>query len=175
MEGLVIVYPNGGIAVSNINEGNLKLSGGGVSTNRTYDLRKSADLTIFKKWAKSQRATVFQTHLLAWDNQLNFKYNHNTKPAKRERRFLAIGYAPNGDVMHYIVHKPDYYSLYAASSKVLDFLKVRKKMKVIALLNLDTGMQNVCRVYTKSGQINNMVVGTTKIDEAENLLVYYFE
>ena len=175
MEGLVIVYPNGGIAVSNINEGNLKLSGGGVSTNRTYDLRKSEDLILFKRWAKSQRATVFQTHLLAWDNQLNFKYNYKSKPTKRERRFLAIGYAPNGDVMHYIVHKPDYYSLYDASKNILDFLKVRKKMNVIALLNLDTGMQNVCKVYTKSGNINNIVVGTTQVQDAENLLVYYFK
>ena len=177
MEGLVIVYPKvggGGIAVSNINDGNLKISGGGVA-NRTYDLRKSADLAIFKRWAQSQGATVFQTHLLAWDNELNFKHNHRTKTAERERRFLAIGYAPNGDVIHCIVHKPEFQTLYDASSKVLNFLKTRKRMRVIALLNLDTGMQNVCTVYTKSGAVNNMVVGPTPITDAENLLVYYYD
>jgi hypothetical protein len=178
MEGLVIVYPKvggGGIAVSNINEGNLRISGGGVNANRTYDLRKSSDLTIFKSWAKKQGATVFQTHLLAWDNELQFKYNYRSKPAKRERRFLALGKLPDGNIVHCIVHKPEFQSLYDASSKVLNFLKTRKRMKVIALLNLDTGMQNVCTVFTKSGAINNMIIGPTDIKDAENLLVYYYD
>ena len=178
MEGLVIVYPKvggGGIAVSNINEGNLKLSGSGVSSNRTYDLRKPADLTIFKRWAQNNGATVFQTHLLAWNNELSFKSNYATKPATRERRFLAIGYAPNGDVIHCIVHKPEYQSLYESSKKVLNFLKTRKRLRIVALLNLDTGMQNVCTVFTKSGAVNKMIQGPTRVSDAENLLVYYYD
>ena len=80
MDGLVIVYPHGGIAVSNLKERNLKLSGGNANPNKYYDLRgSSSDLYQFKEWAKSQRATVFQTHLLAWNDKLQFEYNHGTK------------------------------------------------------------------------------------------------
>ena len=118
MDGLVIVYPHGGIAVSNLKEGDLKLSGGGANPNKFYDLRGStSDFFNFKRWAKSERATVFQTHLLAWNDKLQFEHNHHTENDKRERRFLAIGYAPNGDVMHCIVHKPKHASLYEASKK----------------------------------------------------------
>ena len=178
MDGLVIVYPHGGIAVSNLKERNLKLSGGNANSNKFYDLRgSSSDLYQFKEWAKSQRATVFQTHLLAWNDKLQFEYNHGTKSSARERRFLAIGYAPNGDVMHCIVHKPKHASLYDASEKVLNFLKERKRMKVLALLNLDTGAQDVVKIYTKSGAVNNMITSTNNqtINNARNLLVYYFE
>ena len=65
MDALVIVYSHGGIAVSNLKERNLKLSGGNTNPNKLYNLRGSrADLYQFQEWAKSQRATVFQTHLL---------------------------------------------------------------------------------------------------------------
>tara|TARA_B110001452_G_C15207833_1_gene418980 strand:- start:478 stop:1404 length:927 start_codon:yes stop_codon:yes gene_type:complete len=178
MDGLVIVYPHGGIAVSNLKDGDLKLSGGNTNPNKLYNLRgSSGDLYQFKEWAKSQRATVFQTHLLAWDNELLFEYNVNKTESPRERRFLAIGYAPNGDVMHCIVHKPDNASLYNASKKVLNFLKERKRMKVIALLNLDTGAQDIIKIFTKSGATNNMITSKNNqtIDNARNLLVYYFE
>jgi len=178
MDALVIVYPHGGIAVSNLKERNLKLSGGGANPNKFYDLRGSSqDLNKFKEWAKSERATVFQTHLLAWKDKLQFEYNHGTKSAPRERRFLAIGTAPNGDVMHYIVHKPKHASLYEASKKVLNFLNERKRLKVLALLNLDTGIQDVVKIYTKSGAVNNMITSTNNqtIYNARNLLVYYFE
>ena len=161
MDGLVIVYPHGGIAVSNLKERNLKLSGGNANPNKLYDLRgSSTDLYQFKEWAKSQRATVFQTHLLAWNDKLQFEYNVDKTGNPRERRFLAIGYAPNGDVMHCIVHKPEVASLYEASKKVLNFLNERKSMRVLALLNLDTGIQDVVKIYTKSGAINNMITST---------------
>lgn len=178
MDGLVIVYPHGGIAVSNLKERNLKLSGGNANPNKLYDLRgSSTDLYQFKEWAKSQRATVFQTHLLAWKDKLQFEYNHGTKSAARERRFLAIGTAPNGDIMHFIVHKPKHSSLYEASEKVLNFLNERKRLKVLALLNLDTGAQDVVQIYTKSGAVNNMITSTNNqtIYNARNLLVYYYE
>ena len=178
MDGLVIVYPHGGIAVSNLKERNLKLSGGNANPNKLYDLRgSSSDLYQFKEWAKSQRATVFQTHLLAFKDKLQFEYNVNKTENPRERRFLAIGYAPNGDVMHCIVHKPEHASLYEASKKVLNFLNERKRMEVLALLNLDTGAQDVVQIYTKSGNVNNMITSTNNqtIYNARNLLVYYFE
>ena len=173
MEGLVIVYPHGGIDVFNISDGNFKLKDN--NGERSFNLLTYNGLTYFKKWAVQMRATVFQTHLLAWNNELNFKTNYYTKPNKRERRFLAIGESYKGEKIHCIIHKPEFQSLYESSNKVLNFLRKRKRMKVLALLNLDTGMQDVCEVYTKSGALNNMIKGHTNIQNAQNLLVYYFQ
>ena len=175
MDGLVIVYPHGGIAVSDLREGNLKLSGGGANTSHNYDIRNNTDKERFIDWAKSQRATVFQTHLLAYRNELSVgKYNSNTSN-KRERRFLAIGKDPSGQVIHCIVHKPESSNLYDAGTKVLEYLQTRKRMEVIALLNLDTGAQDVFGLYTKSGNKNSIAQGQTELSNARNLLVYYFE
>ena len=173
MEGLVLVYPNGGIKVYNIKDKVIEVNDRGRDVS--FDISNYNGLALFKSWAMRNRATVFQTHLLAWNNELKFEKNYYTKSAKRERRFLAIGTSPNGDEIHCIVHKPEYQTLYDASSKVLNFLKTRKRMNVKALLNLDTGMQDVCKVFTKSGAVNNMIVGRTKIEDAQNLLVYYFQ
>ena len=173
MEGLVIVYPHGGIRVFNISKGNITVPD--PNGDKTFNLSTSDGLTYFKRWAIKMRATVFQTHLLAWNNELSFKSNYNSKPNKRERRFLAIGESYNGEKIHCIIHKPEFQSLHESSEKVLNFLKKRKRMKVSALLNLDTGMQDVCEVYTKSGALNNMIKGKTDIRNAQNLLVYYFQ
>ena len=60
MDALAIVYATGGIAVSNLKNGDLKLSGGGVDPNRKFNLRGSAlDREDFIEWAKSQEATIF--------------------------------------------------------------------------------------------------------------------
>ncbi len=175
MEGLVIVYPHGGITVSNISEGNLELTGGSAIPGKLYDLKKGNDKVRFLEWAKNQRATVFQTHLLVHDNELKFKPNYTSKSAARERRFLAIGKDYAGKEIQCIIHKPQNATLYDASNKVFNFLKTRKRMAVTALLNLDTGAQDVFRLYNKSGSVNNMVTGRTDVSNARNLLVYYFE
>ena len=87
MDALAIVYPTGGIAVSNLKEGNLSL---GCYPGRKFDLRGSArDLYDFKQCAEEMEATVFQTHLLVYDNQLEISTNADQK--ERERRFLAVG------------------------------------------------------------------------------------
>ena len=77
--------------------------------------------------------------------------------------------------MHCIVHKPKHASLYEASKKVLNFLNVRKRMRVLALLNLDTGAQDVVKIYTKSGAVNNMITSTNNqtIENARNLRLLF--
>ena len=55
MDGLVIVYPNnGGIAVSNIDKGDLTISGCNAITNKKYNLRNDLDLQKFRSWAVCQ-------------------------------------------------------------------------------------------------------------------------
>ncbi len=83
-DGLVIVNANGGIAVANLKVGDVKLKGEGVDSTKKYDLRKSAwDLQTFTKWAVSKEATVFQSHLLVYNNKLDVAFM-NASPAPQE-------------------------------------------------------------------------------------------
>jgi hypothetical protein len=62
-DGIVIVYTNGGIGISDLGKEDLN-----VEENkriRTLDLLKSEDKTSFLGWAERNNATVFQTQLLA--------------------------------------------------------------------------------------------------------------
>jgi len=180
MDGLVIVYATGGIVVSNIEDKDLTLGG----LPGKIDLNNGQHMPRFRDWAEDKKATVFQTHLLAYKNELKFKLNkenyRKTSAGKqlRERRFLAICKTKSGEVKHLIIHKGDKSkgeNLYDASEKVLNFLKYRKQFEVIALLNLDPGSQDVFQYYNNDGKENPIIKGEVGIDNARNLLVYYFE
>lgn len=174
-DGLVVVYATGGIAVSNLKDGDLVLSGGGVSGSKKFDLRKSAwDLQTFLDWSKSQEATVFQTHLLVYKNKLSIS-SLNSSPKVAERRFLAVGKDENGKIVHVIVHCPVSATLYEGSKKALDFLNSFKDMEVTFMINLDTGYQDVFQLFNKDGTQNATIKGQKDLSVAVNLLTYYFE
>ena len=166
MDGLVIVYPFGGMAVGKITDGNLKLSGGGEAS-RIYDLRKPADLTIFKRWAQSQNVTVFQTDLVAWNNKLF--YSDVTNSVLKKRRFLAIGYTPNMDVVYYVIENNKVADINESSSKVMDFLMNEEKLKVVALLKMHPGFFNTFNENGKKTRSNG------DISKANNLMIHYYE
>ncbi len=175
MDGLVIVYANGGIAVSNLKNGDLKLRGSGVDPNRLYDIISSAwDLQAFTSWAASEEATVFQTHLLVYKNELQVSsYNSSQKIATR--RFLAVGKDINGKLLHVIVDYPFECTLYQGTKRVLDFLNSVLDMDVIFMINLDTGSQNVFNLYSNDCQLNEAIKGKYALNVAINILAYYFE
>ena len=173
-DGLVIVYATGGIAISNLKDKDLTLSGGGIDASKKFDLRGSSwDVNTFVKWSESQEATVFQTHLLVYKNQLKVFPNGSKEP--RERRFLAVGKDANGNTVHAIVHKPQYSSLYEGSKSVLEFLNEVEEINVTFMINLDTGMQDVFSLYNKDGSTNGLIAGKLSANSAVNLLTYYFE
>ena len=87
-------------------------------------------INSFKSWAQSNRATVFQTHLLAWENKLylqNQKLNMQKQMLKTKEKIFSNYYKnkglPNQEVLHCIVHKGDKSNenLYDATEKVLNF------------------------------------------------------
>ncbi len=171
-DGLVIVYASGGIVVSNLKDANLSVKGEGLDGKKLNLKGNAWDLTGFTKWAVSQEATVFQTHLLVYNNILKLRENGSPKTA--ERRFLAVGKDENGIYYHCIVHCPFRNSLYESSKKVLDFLQNSKDLDVTFMINLDTGAQDVFKLYNRDGSINNVITGTLEISKAANLLAYYF-
>lgn len=175
MDALTIVFATGGIVVSDLKEGNLKISGGGVDPNREFDLRGSAtDLYDFKKWAKSQEATVFQTHLLVYGDDLKIS-SLNSDKTRRERRFLAVGKNEDGDIIHMIVQRPEYATMYQSSKKTKDFLNKYAEMEVIFMINIDVGYQDVFELKNWDCSTNKTIKGQKKLSEAVNLLVYYFK
>lgn len=175
-DGLVIVYATGGVVVSNLKEGNLKIKCEGLE--KVFDIRKSLDRQQFISCAESVEATVFQTHLLAWKNELKIYDAPGCKspPCARERRFLAVCKDEEGDILHIIVHSPTPSTLYQGTKKVFEFLREFKEMEeVVFMINLDTGCQDVFQLYNKDGVIRYDIRGRMKVSDAVNLLVYYFE
>jgi hypothetical protein len=175
MDALTIVYATGGIVVSNLKDGDLSVSGSGITSGRKLNLRRSAsDMQDFIDWARDQEATVFQTHLLVYKNQLSISAQ-NSSTASRERRFLAVGKDENGKVVHLVVHCPVYSTLYEGSRKVLEFLNKYKSVNVTFMINLDTGAQDVFELYNSDCTRNTLIKGATDSREAVNLLAYYYE
>lgn len=172
MDALVVVYPTGGIAVSNLNDGNLKIDDSGII--KTLNLRNSqSDLNEFVRWSVNNQATVFQTHLLLFKDEVMLAANSSMQ--ERERRFLAVGTNRNGQLIHVIIHSPNPRNLKEGTERVYDFLKKTGKMEsVIFMINLDTGAQDVFQLFNSDCTINEFLTGRVAPEEAANLLVYYF-
>lgn len=169
MDALVIVYASGGIAVSDLKMGDLSVKG----IPRKLNLRNSGnDLDDFIEWAKLEEATVFQTHLLIYKNQI--KIDQRTASSdSRERRFLAVGKDETGKYIHVIVHTPINSTIYDGTKKVLDFLHYRD-MDVTFMINLDTGRQDAFELHDPNCSINPTIKGQIHPRDAVNLLAYYF-
>jgi hypothetical protein len=175
LDGLTVVYPSGGgggVAVTNLKDANLTVQG--IST--PLNLRNAFDLQRFINWAETNKATVFQSHLFVFKNQIILKPNlANTKQS--ERRFLAVGTNSDGQILHYIVNLSGSNSIYGATEKVFTFLTKNEELTLTFLINLDTGGQNAFQVYTSGGKVDTRkdFIGPTPLNQAANLLVYYFE
>jgi hypothetical protein len=48
-------------------------------------------------------------------------------------------------------------------------------MEVTFMVNLDTGYQDVFKLYNKDGTLNQTITGQVELSTAVNLLSYYFE
>jgi hypothetical protein len=174
-DGLVIVQATGGIVASNLKEGNLTVSTQNAP-DKTLNLKNSFDRIEFYKWAENNEATVFQTHLLYYKNQL--KIANNSSQTKAKRRLMVVGKDENGILHHYIVYLFSENTLKSATEKIVDFVKVRRDIdEIVFIINLDTGCQDVYEVWNSKGsKLNDQEYkGQSSIDNAANLLVYYFE
>ena len=173
-DGLVIVYATGGIVATNLKDKNLTVQGGNISGIPLDIKGNSYHFNEFLKWCKEYEATVFQTHLLVYKNNLKISsFNSSLEP--RERRFLAVGNDAEGNLVHCIVHSPEITTLYEGSKRALNFLNEFKEMNVMWMINLDTGFQDVFSLYDSDGKINSSIKGNKPVNEAINLLVYYYQ
>lgn len=171
MDALVVVYATGGIVVSNLDGDPINMLCGG--TNQAFDIRKSFERQRFIACSEAMDATVFQTHLLVYEDKMQIY--QSSSPTARERRFLAAC-KYDGVVYHVIVSVDEYVSLLEATQNVYAFLTEGKEFdEVVYMINLDTGMQNVYTVFDPAGRPMDSPKGNTPPQNAVNLLVYYYE
>jgi hypothetical protein len=174
--GLAMVYPSGRILVQNLNDKFIGITQKNGAIQK-LNLNDSFDKYIFFKWAEDVKATIFQTHLFAF--QSRYLVGNNSNNFKDFRRFLASCTNEKGDVIHYVLNLPFNSTILEGSKLVLTYLKNTEKVKDIQfLINLDTGAQNCLITYNpKNGSPldNPNFSGTKQIKEAINLLAYYYE
>ncbi len=168
MDGVVTVFSSGEIVVGNIKQGDLKIA------NKNYNLKNPLESESFFKWAQTNKATVFQTHLLIYKDELTI-YENSSKNA-RERRFLAGCTDDEGNKYEYIIHIPESITLFEGAKNTKKFLKIKQQMKTLDyLINLDTGCQDFFEAYNSNGQKRNDYAGREVISNSINLISFYFE
>jgi hypothetical protein len=188
-DGLIIVYATGGMVASNLKDADLSITYKD-GTNKKLDIKNNAwHRAEFLKWAKEEQATVFQTHLFVYKNQLKIGTNGSQK--KSSRRFLAVCKDKADNVVHYIINLPDTQlgnyatTLYEGTVKAFNYLqKIEDVSSIIYMINLDPGCQNIFSVFDANGNMKNQTFGEHgvklyqgdyPITNAANLLAYYYE
>ncbi|MFN8397197.1 MAG: hypothetical protein U0176_21415 [Bacteroidia bacterium] len=169
MDGLVIVYPNGGIAVSNLEDGNLRYG----TPETVANLRSYKDLNAFINWAEREQATVFQTQLLAYDNELKLDMD-KARTGQAERRILVIAKNPLGEVLHIVYDITTSEHLGDVAPTLLRYAKMERGLQVVAMLNLDTGAENIMEVYNDYGYKLPDPTGSVPIANAINLIAWSY-
>ena len=176
MDGLAIVYATGGIVTSNLKEGNLSVTNSSTNQSSILNLRNAFDFSSFKNWASNEGATVFQTHLLYYKDNIAVGTNGSVVP--RERRILAACKDENNNLVYCLVNLAGNNTLYEATQKISDYLIKKEYFEnIIFMINLDTGCQNVFQANKPNGSLltGDGWSGLTPINNASNLIVFYYE
>lgn len=169
LHALVVVYPNGNIDVTNLGDNSQSFSGSGEEVTFNVANNKSK----FIDWGKDNKLTIFQTHLLAYENELLIGNNSST--TKRERRFHIIASKNEKEVQFIIdINVQNSATLYDATSRTLNYLK-SKGYSVKSIVNLDTGFQDVFRFFNYDGSLSEKLKTEKDIHDARNLIVYYYQ
>lgn len=166
MDGLVIVYATGGIVVSDIDENNLYLA------SLKKSIHPRTDKSELLQWAVEEEATIFQTQLLVYKDQLRLE-KYKARKRQRERRILVLAQNNRDDVYHIIFNIEEGVYLGDIAETLLEYLK-QKSLSVVAMLNLDTGSYNILELYDDEGEQVDDIEGDEPINKATNLISYYY-
>lgn len=176
LDALAIVYATGGIAASNLSESNLSIVWPGGRRD-SLDIRGSSlHKTKFLTWAQEVEATVFQTHLFIYKDQI--KMGQNSSNTTGARRFLAVCKDDTDQINYYMINLPTAATLMNGVTKAHRILKELEEVKqIVFMINLDTGCQNVFSVFHDDGTeyTDKYLKGNTHISNSINLIAYYYE
>lgn len=124
------------------------------------------------KWCTKNKATIFQTHLLAYGDSLLIS-STKAKSGERERRILAIiRDNKTQTVYHALFDITLQYDLASVSQEIFNIITSRG-FKVEGIANLDTGSYNILNVFDENGNNIPDLLGPVDIKDATNLIVYY--
>lgn len=172
-DALAIVYATGGMAVSNLKERNLSITYSNGSS-KVVNVRDPFERNTFNEWARQLTATVFQTQLIAFKNQL-MVYPGPSKISNR--RFLVVGKDYSGTLHHLFVSTIPSLTVYESANTAYNYVKNSLLSDVIFMINVDPGCQDVYKVYNEyGGSVNDTgYYGSSPTSQATNLIVYYYE
>jgi len=165
--GLVMLN-KGGINVLNLKNNHFVLPSGKSINNPLTTAKAYAELI---KWAKEEKATLFQTQLLCYQDSLLITIE-KAKRELRERRLLAICTDKKSNRNYYVIfniHKPSY--LAEITMEVFSILS-RNNNKIEAILNLDTGAYDILELRDKNNHAVGHIKGTVDIHKAINLITF---
>lgn len=172
-DGLVLVERNGGIRVVDLDRTEILLPSAEGQTRKLKNPRNNllayAELLA---WCRTEAVTAFQTQLLAYGHQMRVDAS-KAPNTLAERRMLALVRTPQNQVLHVVFNLHVPHSLAGASLDAFRMLEYRN-LKVEALLNMDTGGQDVLQVFDDQGNLIPGIQGQRRVDEATNLLMYQY-
>lgn len=168
-DALVIVEKNGGLRVCNLGA-RFSLP----NLRRKINPRNSLiDYTYFINWCRQNSATVFQTHLLVYSDEILIDPEKAPKKI-RERRFLVCVRDDNEKLHHVLFHITKPKALANLTFEIYDAMKRRGK-KIESIINLDVGQYDILTVYDALGnQVSDIKGKVSNASIATNLLVYHF-
>jgi hypothetical protein len=129
------------------------------------------DYSALVSWAKANRATLFQTQLLAHKNQPLIEISKAPNQL-RERRLLVMVSDANGTLHNVIFSVNVNKNLAIITEEIFDVMRARNK-KIEAILNFDVGSYNILRVMDVAGKEVAALRGPVSIYKATNLVVFY--
>lgn len=150
MDGIVILTPDGNLDVQHRNRTRL--------AQERFDLAEIDQRKAFQEVARGSGSTVFQSHLLIVDGELDIRPPENPKRAIRRILFTdAAGYG--------IYQTNGLVSLYDAA------VEVEQAFSPFMAINLDMGSYDYC-LATRSGvEVNCGVLARENTQKLSNLLV----
>jgi hypothetical protein len=164
---LVVIEKDGTMRVANLRNG-IWLATQQRQINPLSSLR---DYSALIGWAKASGATLFQTQLLAYNNQPLIELSKAPNQL-RERRLLAMVSGADGALHNVIFSVNVNKNLAIITEEIFDVMRRRNK-KVEAILNFDVGSYNILRVMDAGGKEVAALRGPVSIYKATNLVVFY--
>jgi hypothetical protein len=174
LNGLLIIFNNGGMTAHYLNSP-LKL--GGITFNDVVNNR--FEQLKFIEWCKSNKVTIKQYQLFAYDNSLiadTITQEYNTFfRDKREHQFLVIGLDKQNEIVHYIVNSNSDTTPYIGAKNVFEMLCELIEIKIHSLIYMDTAAQDIFNLFNNKGERDETFSGNGQIENAQSLIVYYYE
>lgn len=167
-DGLLMLTREFGVNALSLKEATLMLPDSQVIENPLHSLTAYAQLT---DWCRIHRATLFQTQLVVYHDQLLIDPDKAVKRF-RERRLLALTTdLKTGESYHVLINVTEPHMLALLSAEVQAML-LERHQRIEALFNLDVGLYDILTVFDDRGVALDDIRGKSDSQIANSLIVY---